>query len=85
MCFVSDLKADPERFDVGRDEGAPLSFGNGIHYCLGAGLARAEGDVVLRGLLNRFSAIEALDPNPPWRSGLTLRGLAQLPIRVTPR
>jgi cytochrome P450 len=77
--------SEPESFDVRRDGGAPLSFGNGIHYCLGAGLARAEGDVVLRALLNRFVAIEPLDPNPPWRSGLTLRGLAELPVRVTPR
>jgi cytochrome P450 len=91
MCLQGSANRDPERFseperfDVRRDEGAPLSFGNGIHYCLGAGLARAEGDVVLRGLLDRFVAIEALDPNPPWRSGLTLRGLAELPVRVTPR
>jgi cytochrome P450 len=72
---------DPETLDVGRDEGAPLSFASGIHYCLGAGLARMEGDVVLRGLLRRFRSMELLDEDAERRTGLTLRGFAHLPVR----
>jgi cytochrome P450 len=74
----------PERFDVGRHEGPPLSFGSGIHHCLGAGLARAEGDVVFRRVLERFSTITPLDPDPPRKTGLTLRGIATLPVEVVP-
>ena len=49
-----DVIDDPDRFDIGRRETPLLSFGSGIHYCLGASLARLEGQVVLAGLLNRF-------------------------------
>ena len=41
---------DPDRFDIGRDEGPPLSFASGIHYCLGANLARAEAQEIFAGL-----------------------------------
>ncbi len=72
---------DPNRFDVGRNEGPPMSFGSGIHYCLGASLARVEGQVVLDRLLARFGRWElALDGPPPRRDTLTLRGLQALPI-----
>ena len=52
---------DPDRFDVGREGQAPMSFGAGIHFCLGAALARAEGQVVFDRLLDRFPVIE-----PAW-------------------
>ena len=71
---------DPDRFDVGRSEVPMLSFGSGIHYCLGAALARLEGQVVLRALLDRFATWTPLDDNPPWKRRLTLRGLARLPV-----
>jgi cytochrome P450 len=72
---------EPNRFDVGRDEGPPMSFGSGIHYCLGASLARVEGQVVLERLLHRFERWEyALDGPPPRRDTLTLRGLQTLPV-----
>lgn len=74
---------DPERFDVGRSEIPLLSFSSGIHYCLGASLARLEGQVVLAGLLDRFPAWTLLEEAPPWKPRLTLRGLARLPVALS--
>ncbi len=74
---------DPDRFDVGRSEIPLLSFSSGIHYCLGASLARLEGQVVLGGLLDRFATWTALEEDPPWKPRLTLRGLARLPVALS--
>jgi cytochrome P450 len=76
--------SDPERFDVARAEGAPMSFGSGIHFCLGAALARMEGQVVLDRLLDRFGTMELVGDEPSYRDSLTLRGLVALPVRFTP-
>jgi cytochrome P450 len=75
---------DPDRLDVGRADNAPLSFAWGIHHCLGAALARAEGEAVFGALLDRFGTIEVLDDPPQWRRSLTLRGLDALNVRLTP-
>jgi cytochrome P450 len=81
---------DPERFerpgelDVRRVDNTPLSFGWGIHHCIGAPLARLEGEIAFNALLGRFSAIERRSDEVRWRPGFTLRGLAELPLRVTP-
>ena len=75
---------DPERFDIGREEEVPLSFGWGIHHCLGAPLARLEVRLVLTRLVERFSHIEFAGPEPPWTPSF-LRGVATLPVRMTPR
>jgi cytochrome P450 len=74
---------DPDRFDVGRDGPAPMSFASGIHYCLGASLARAEGQVVFEQLLDRFATIEPAwgDDRPRYRDSIVLRGLETLPVR----
>jgi cytochrome P450 len=72
---------DPDRLDVGRSEGSPLSFGSGIHYCLGAALARLEGQVVLDRLLDRFGTMELVGGQPRHRDSLTLRGLVDLRVR----
>ena len=74
---------EPERLDLGRQEGPALAFGAGIHHCLGAALARLEGEVVLGRLLDRFATIELADDDPPWRDSMTMRGLASLPLRLT--
>jgi cytochrome P450 len=73
---------DPERLDVGRPDNAPLSFGWGIHHCLGANLARMEGEVVFNALLRRCRTIDADTDEPHWRPTLTLRGLSTLPVSV---
>ena len=72
---------DPETFDITRRDNQPLSFGFGIHHCLGAHLARAEGRAVFAALLERFPRIELLEERPPTR-GFTLRGLERLPVRL---
>ena len=74
---------DPERFDVGRVGQAPMSFGAGIHYCLGAALARAEGAVVFERLLDRFPVIEPAwgSERPGYRDTIVLHGLESLPVR----
>jgi cytochrome P450 len=75
---------DPDRFDIGRDDGTPMSFASGIHHCLGANLARAEGQEVFRALHERCSAIE-LDGELVRRGRVTLRGYQAVPVAVTPR
>ena len=74
---------DPDRFDLGRVGPAPMSFGAGIHFCLGAALARAEGQVVFERLLERFPVIEPAwgAERPQYRDSLVLRGLESLPVR----
>lgn len=75
---------DPEKLDVTRDGARSMSFGGGIHFCLGAALARLEGRLAFRELFRRFSRIELLDPQPPWKTSLTLHGLRSLPVRLVP-
>jgi cytochrome P450 len=73
---------DPGRFDVGRDEGPPMSFASGIHYCLGAALARLEGQVVFGRVLERFPTLALLDDAPHYRDSFTLRGLSELRVEA---
>jgi cytochrome P450 len=75
---------DPDRFDVGRDGPPPMSFGGGIHYCLGAPLARAEGQVVFDRMLDRFAVIEPAwnGARPVYRDSIVLHGLGSLPVRL---
>ena len=77
--------ADPERFDVGRTDNHPLSFGWGIHHCLGARLARLEGRIVFRRMTERLRSIELLHDEPPRAPGYFLRGLRSLPVRLRAR
>ncbi|MCX2184637.1 cytochrome P450 [Streptomyces sp. SKN60] len=73
---------DPDRFDVHRDPRGHLAFGHGIHYCLGAPLARLEGKIAIRSLLERFPRLE-LDPDAgslEWLPGLLIRGTRRLPV-----
>lgn len=71
---------DPDRLDITREKSSVLSFGAGAHFCLGAGLARLEGQIVLNALLQRFANIE-LVKEPEYRPTFTLRGLKELKVR----
>jgi cytochrome P450 len=71
---------DPEALDVGRPGVRAISFGGGIHYCLGAQLARIEGEIALRRLNERLPDLRLADPlNVTWKPTITLRGPAALP------
>ena len=70
----------PDRLDVRRGDQNHLSFGRGIHHCLGAPLARLEGRVVLQALIDRFSSLRLLEDRPAFRSSVALRGLLALPV-----
>jgi cytochrome P450 len=74
----------PERFDVARKGEMPLTFGWGIHHCLGAPLARMEAQIVFTKLAERFARIEPAGPIPRFKTAF-LRGVPSLPVRVTPR
>jgi cytochrome P450 len=71
---------DPDRLDVTRKNIRPLSFGGGIHYCLGAPLARVEGDVVFRTLVERLPSLRLETLDPPWHQNTFVRGLSSLPV-----
>lgn len=73
---------DPDRLDLHRHGAAPLSFGGGIHYCLGAALARLEAQVALPALFARFPDI-AIAGATRRRDGLTLRGYLSLPVATS--
>jgi hypothetical protein len=71
---------DPDRLDITRADVRPLSFGGGIHYCLGAQLARIEGEVAIATLLRRLPNLRLDDADhPDWRQTFVLRGLNKLP------
>ncbi|MCT9106466.1 cytochrome P450 [Streptomyces mirabilis] len=73
---------DPERLDLGRDASGHLALGRGIHYCVGAPLARLETEIAVTALLGRLPDL-ALDADPAelrWRPSLRARGLLALPV-----
>jgi len=78
--------ADPEALELGRNEGGNLALGHGIHFCLGAPLARLEGRVAFARLFGRFPGLSlAVSPSAlRWHSGLIMRGLHELPVRTVP-
>ena len=74
--------SEPERFDLARDPNPSITFGAGIHFCLGAPLARLEGEIALPALLRRFSSFELVDDVPDWNDSLVLRGLRTLNVKL---
>ena len=73
--------ADPDRFDITRTPNPHMGFGAGIHYCLGAPLARLEAEVAFTRLLQRYPSLTLADPTPRWRKLINLRGLETLLLR----
>jgi cytochrome P450 len=75
---------DPDRLDVGRDASGHVAFGHGIHYCVGAPLARLEGEIAFGALLARFPALSlAVEPSRlRWRPSSLIHGLETLPVRL---
>ena len=75
---------EPERFDISRAPNDHLAFGDGIHFCIGAPLARMEGAIAIGSLLERFRRIRPATPEAPlkYKGSYFLRGLATLPLEV---
>jgi cytochrome P450 len=74
----------PDTFDITRNPNDHLAFGRGIHFCLGAQLARLEGSIALTSVLERFPRLALADPGEPlsYRGSLFLRGLTALPLTI---
>jgi cytochrome P450 len=79
--------AEPDTLDLSRADNPHLGFGHGIHYCIGAPLARLEGRIALGTLLNRLPDLELSVPPEDLRrrGGLIMRGLRALPVAFTPQ
>jgi cytochrome P450 len=75
---------DPDRLDLGRDASGHVAFGHGIHYCVGAPLARLEGEIAFGALLSRFPGLSlAVEPAAlRWRPSSLIHGLETLPVRL---
>jgi cytochrome P450 len=88
LCVVAAANRDPARYespnelDLKRPDPAPLSFGGGAHFCLGASLARLEGSLAFEKMATRMGGMELAVEDPEWRPGLNLRGLVSLPVTV---
>jgi cytochrome P450 len=87
LCLLGSANHDPavypdrpERLDITRPNVKPLSFGGGIHFCLGAQLARLEASIAISTLLRRLPNLQLVNAeNPEWRPTFVLRGLKALP------
>ena len=80
-----EVFTSPEHLDITRKEASNVSFGRGIHHCLGAPLARLEGRIAFEALLERFVDIRLGTDHPLFKDNIVLRGLKTLPLRTTPR
>jgi cytochrome P450 len=75
--------ADPQAFNPARDPNPHLAFGRGIHFCLGAPLARLEGRVAMNILLDRFPKLRTDPDNPPsFMTSPDMSGVSRLPLRT---
>ena len=72
--------ASPQELDVTRKPNRHLAFGHGLHYCVGAALARLEGQIVFNTTLRRLPKLRLENENPEWHRDFTLRGLKSLPV-----
>jgi cytochrome P450 len=72
---------EPDRLDLSRSDNRHIAFGWGIHFCLGAPLARIEGQIAIDALVRRLPGLELATHEPEYRQSLTLRGLKTLPVK----
>jgi cytochrome P450 len=75
---------NPEKFDITRDPNEHVAFGEGIHFCIGAPLARMEARVAFEAMLERFPRLRLKDPAivPTYKGSYFLRGLESLPVAI---
>ena len=75
---------DPEKFDITRDPNEHVAFGEGIHFCIGAPLARMEARITFEAMLERFPRLRLKDPamKPVYKGSYFLRGLESLPLEI---
>jgi cytochrome P450 len=76
-----DQFPEPERFDVCRKPNRHLAFGHGIHFCLGAPLARLEAGIAFNAILDRFPQLELTTERMNWQRHGLLREITELPVR----
>lgn len=87
MAMLGSANRDPDAFDrpdsidIRRPTKRNLTFGSGIHICLGSPLARTESTIVIEEVLGRFDKLEHADGNFAWRRDMALRGLKALPVK----
>jgi cytochrome P450 len=71
---------EPNLLDLNRLNNQHLAFGAGVHFCIGAQLARLEGQVAISNLVQRFPEMKLTGPRPEWAATFGLRGLKSLPV-----
>jgi hypothetical protein len=74
--------SDPDALDIGRKPNPHVTFGGGVHYCLGAPLARLEAQIALGRILHHWPVIALEESGVQWRDFINLRGLEKLPIHI---
>ncbi|WP_409293472.1 cytochrome P450 family protein [Peribacillus sp. SCS-37] len=76
--------SDPDVFDITREKSQHLAFGTGIHLCLGAPLARLEGEIAISSILGRFPdmKLDAAKEELEWRPGMIVRGVKEIPLKI---
>ena len=86
MCVIAAANRDPAQFDdpetldIARTENKHIAFGFGIHFCLGAPLARLEGQAAIAALMQRMPNLRLENDEPAWNGNFILRGLRSLPV-----
>ena len=78
----ADIFLRPEEFDIGRSPNPHIGFGYGIHFCLGAPLARSEATAVFSHLFKRFPSLSLLEDEVPWEPVLLSRGVLSVPVAL---
>lgn len=75
-----DVFSNPTKYDITRKKNQQITFGYGLHHCIGSAVARMEAEIAYRSLLDRLTNIQMLDTNPVWHDVFRFRGLQSLPV-----